>query len=211
MTDSIILHDYWRSSAAYRVRIALNLAGVSYQSSEVNLLDKSHKSPEYLDINPQGLVPALEIDGHILTQSLAIIGYLSETRGLTVLPDEPYARARVNAAAMALSIDLHPICNLRVIDYATGGDEPARCKWMQHFITPGLAAFEKLIDGFDGPYCCGDQPSLADICMMPQLYNADRWGATYSACAKIIQAQAACSKNPAFTAAHPDRRRQAPS
>lgn len=204
MTDSVILHDYWRSSAAYRVRIALNLAGISYQSAEVNLLDKSHKSREYLDINPQGLVPALEIDGHILTQSLAIIGYLSETRALTVLPDEPYARARVNAAAMALSIDLHPICNLRVVDYATGADEPARLKWMQHFITPGLAAFEKLIDGFDGPYCCGDQPSLADICMMPQLYNADRWDATYSACAKIKEAQAACKANPAFTAAHPD-------
>lgn len=204
MTDSVILHDYWRSTAAYRVRIALNLAGISYRSTEVNLLDGSHKSPEYLDINPQGLVPALEIDGHILTQSLAIIGYLSETRALTVLPDEPYARARVNAAAMALCIDLHPVCNLQVVDYATGADEPARTRWMQHFITPGLAAFEKLINGFDGPYCCGDQPSLADICLMPQLYNADRWGATYSACAKIIEAQAACKANPAFTAAHPD-------
>ncbi len=204
MTDSVILHGYWRSSAAYRVRIALNLARISYQSIEVNLLDEAHKSREYLALNPQGLVPALEIDGHVLTQSLAIIGYLSETRALTVLPDEPYARARVNAAAMALSIDLHPICNLRVVDYATGADEPARLKWMQHFITPGLAAFEKLIDGFDGPYCCGDQPSLADICMMPQLYNADRWGATYSACAKVMEAQAACQANPAFTAAHPD-------
>lgn len=204
MTDNVILHDYWRSTAAYRVRIALNLAGISYRSTEVNLLDGSHKSPEYLDINPQGLVPALEIDGHILTQSLAIIGYLSETRALKVLPDEPYARARVNAAAMALCIDLHPICNLQVVDYATGADEPARVKWMLHFITPGLAAFEKLIDGFDGPYCCGDQPSLADICLMPQLYNADRWGADYGACAKIMEAQAACKANPAFTAAHPD-------
>ncbi|NNJ73562.1 MAG: maleylacetoacetate isomerase [Anderseniella sp.] len=204
MTDSVILHDYWRSSAAYRVRIALNLAGISYRPTEVDLLDKSHKSSGYLALNPQGLVPALEIDGHILTQSLAIIGYLSETRALTVLPDEPYARARVNAAAMALSVDLHPVCNLQVVHYATGADEPARSKWMKHFITPGLAAFEKLIDGFDGPYCCGDQPSLADICMMPQLYNADRWGATYSACAKIMDAQAACQANPAFIAAHPD-------
>jgi len=204
MTDRVILHDYWRSSAAYRVRIALNLAGISYQSAKVDLLNKSHKSREYLALNPQGLVPALEIDGHILTQSLAIIGYISETRELTVLPDEPYARARVNAAAMALSVDLHPICNLQVVDYATGADESARLKWMQHFITPGLAAFEKLIDGFDGPYCCGDQPSLADICMMPQLYNADRWSADYGACAKIMEAQAACGANPAFTAAHPD-------
>jgi maleylacetoacetate isomerase len=204
MTDRVILHDYWRSSAAYRVRIALNLAGISYQSVEVNLLDDAHKSSEYLALNPQGLVPALEIDGHILTQSLAIIGYLSETQGLTVLPDEPYARAQVNAAAMALCIDIHPVCNLQVVDYATGADEPARMKWMQHFITPGLAAFEKLIDGFDGPYCCGDQPSLADICLMPQLYNADRWGASYGACPKIIEAQAACQAHPAFTSAHPD-------
>lgn len=204
MTDRVILHDYWRSTAAYRVRIALNLAGISYRSTEVNLLDGSHKTPEYLDINPQGLVPALEIDGHILTQSLAIIEYLSETQALTVVPDDPYARARVKAAAMALAIDLHPVCNLQVVDYATSADEPARRKWMQHFITPGLAAFEKLIGGFDGPYCCGDQPSLADICLMPQLYNADRWGATYSACAKIMKAQAACRAHPAFTAAHPD-------
>jgi len=204
MSTSVILHDYWRSSASYRVRIVLNLAAIDYETVVVNLLEKEHKSDAYLSRNPQGLVPTLEIDGLELTQSLAIVDYLNETRQLDLLPDNPKVKAAVQAAAMAIAVDIHPVCNLGVVGHATKGEEPARTDWMKHFITPGLAAFEMMISKFDGDFCCGDTVSLADICLMPQLYNADRWGADYSNCPNILSAKKACNELPAFWAAHPD-------
>jgi len=204
MSNSVILHDYWRSSASYRVRIALNLAGIDYETVVVNLLEKAHKSDAYLQKNPQGLVPTLEIDGLEMTQSLAILDYLNQTRDLRLLPDDPQEKAHVQAAAMAIAVDIHPVCNLGVIGYATKGEEPARSDWMKHFITPGLAAFEALIANYEGAFCCGDQVSLADICLMPQLYNADRWSADYSNCPTILKAKKSCEELPAFRAAHPD-------
>jgi len=203
MSNKIILHDYWRSSTSYRVRIVLNLAGIEYDSVVVDLLKKDHKSDAYLKQNPQGLVPTLEIDGLVLTQSLAIIEYLNDTRSLNLLPSDPKEKVAVQAAAMAIAVDIHPVCNLGVVGYATKGEEPGRTDWMQHFITPGLAAFEEMIRKFDGAFCCGDKVSFADICLMPQLYNADRWGADYSNCPNILKAKKSCEELPAFRAAYP--------
>lgn len=203
MTD-VVLYDYWRSSASYRVRIALNLAGLPYEAVSVDLVAGDHKTPEHLARNPQGLVPALWIDGVMLTQSVAILSYLDQTRNLGLLPADPLDRARVEAAAHAIAMDLHPVCNLSVMKHATGGQDPARTEWMQHFITPGLRAFETLLPDGDGPFCFGEAPGLADLCLMPQIYNADRWGAPYDDCPKVQRAKLACAAHPAFVAAHPD-------
>lgn len=204
--NETVLYDYPKSSASYRVRIALNLAGISYRKVNVNLLEKAQKSREHLARNPQGLVPVLEIDGHRFTQSLAIIEYLNTTRNLGLLPAGPAARAKVQALAFCIAVDLHPVCNSSVVAHATGGQDPARTDWMRHFITPGLAVFEVLLDGFSqGPFATGPGVSLADICLIPQLYNADRWGADYQDCPRITAVQAALSTHSAFVAAAPDR------
>ena len=198
----IRLYDYWRSSAAYRVRIALGLAGLDWEQIEVNLVDGAQTSPDHLARNPQGLVPVLEIDGQTLTQSLAILDYISETRGLSLLPDPPADRARVRAATHAIAMDIHPVCNLRVAKHAASQSDGGITmeSWMQTFIGPGLAAFDRLID--PGTYCFGDDITLADICLMPQLYNAHRWGAAIPR--RLTQIESRLSQNPAFAAAHPD-------
>ena len=170
-------HDYWRSSASYRVRIALALADIPWRSVAVDLVDGAHQRPEHRSRNSQGLVPVLDIDGQRFTQSLAIVEYLDTTRALGLLPAEPAARAHAQALAASLAVDVHPVCNLSVVRHATGGEEPARTKWMQHFITPGLTAFEALLARYEhNPYCTGDTLSIADLCLIPQLYNAERWG-----------------------------------
>ncbi|NND91884.1 MAG: maleylacetoacetate isomerase [Granulosicoccus sp.] len=203
--NTVRLYDYWRSSASYRVRIALNLAGIDWQSIPVNLVAGEHKQADHLARHPQGLVPVLDIDGHRFTQSLAIIDYLDSTRNLQLLPVEPVLRTQVQALAYSLAIDLHPVCNLSVVEYATNGEEPARTQWMRHFITPGLRTFESRLAEFEqSPFCTGDRPSLADLCLVPQLYNADRWGADYSQCRRIRCVAEACCDHPAFIAAHPD-------
>lgn len=199
------LWDYPKSSASYRLRIALNLANEPYDIQTVNLLAKEHKAPEHLARNPQGLVPVLDIDGHRLTQSLAILDYLDRTRGLKLLPDDSVARAKVQALAYVIAVDLHPVCNLSVMIHATGGQEPARTQWMHHFIRPGLEAFEALLSGFDqAPFTTGDTPGLGDVCLIPQLYNANRWGVDYADMPRIRAIEAACANHPAFMAAHPD-------
>ena len=203
--NETVLFDYWRSSASYRVRIALNLAGIEYRAVSIDLTAGAQRAAEHRSRNPQGLVPVLDIDGQRLTQSLAIVEYLDETRGLELLPDEPSGRARVRALAQSLAIDVHPICNLSVAAHASGGEEPARTAWMRHFITPGLRAFEALLGGFEQrPFCTGERPSLADLCLVPQLYNADRWGVDRAGCERIAGVAAACATHPAFAAAHPD-------
>ena len=207
MTD-VVLFDYWRSSASYRLRIALNLAGVDYTSIPVDLVKGEQRSPEHLARNPQGFVPVLEIDGLRLTQSLAILDYLDQTRDLGLLPHDPAERARALALAHAIAVDIHPVCNLNVSRYATqisGGREDMPKAWMQNFIRPGLQAFETLLAGFEqAPYCTGDTPGLADICLMPQIYNARRWEADISDMPRLQAVEAACAQHPAFAAAHPD-------
>ncbi len=205
MSD-VVLWDYPKSSASYRLRIALNLAGIEYRIENIDLLGKDHLGTDHLARNPQGFVPVLDIDGHRLTQSLAILEYLDATRALGLLPVDPAQRARQTALAHAIAVDLHPVCNLSVVGFATKGEEPARTDWMRHFIAPRMAAFETLLEGFEqNPFCCGSTPGLADIVLMPQIYNAKRWGADYSGCPRIKSVEAACEAHPAFIVAHPDR------
>lgn len=203
------LYDYWRSSASYRVRIALNLAGIDYKAVVVDLTSAAHKTAEHLDRNPQGLVPALEIDGLMLTQSLAIIEYVMETRGVSLLPDDAGSRARVRALAHCIAMDIHPVCNLSVVAHVmelSGGGDAERIAWMRRFISQGLKAFEQLLDHpATGTFCHGDTPGLADVCLIPQIYNAERWGADISGLKRIQAIRAACDRLPAFAAAHPDK------
>lgn len=210
-----VLYDYWRSSASYRVRIGLNLAGIAYRAVPVDLTKGEHKSPAHLARNPQGLVPVLDIDGLRLTQSLAILDYLESTRGLTLLPRDAGARARVLALAHAIAIDIHPVCNLSVARHASelaGGRGDMPGDWMRRFIRPGLQAFEQMLGGFaQAPFCAGERPGLADICLIPQIYNARRWGAEIDDLPRICAVEAACKDRPEFAKAHPDAVNPAPT
>ncbi|WP_118138017.1 maleylacetoacetate isomerase [Oceanicella sp. SM1341] len=201
-----VLYDYWRSSAAYRVRIALNLAGIAYESVPVNLLTGAHRTSEHLARNPQGLVPALEIDGQTFTQSLAIIEYLDETRGAGFLPQEPAARARARATAYAIAMEIHPVCNLRVsrlVAERSGGAMSVQ-DWMEAFLPAGLADVERLIAG-EGQFCHGDHLSIADICLVPQVFNARRYGIDLSAMPRICAVMERLEALEPVAAAHPDR------
>ena len=209
-----VLYDYWRSSASYRVRIALNSLGISYRTVPVDLLEKAHKSAAHLARNPQGLVPALEIDGRMMSQSLAIIEYLAETRGNPgILPDDAAGRQRVRALSHAIAMDIHPICNPGVVSHVmalTGGGDAVRSAWMKRFIGDGLAAVEVLLSAPDtGRFCHGDVPGMADFCLVPQVYNAGRWDVDITACPTVRRITEACASLPAFQAAHPDRGREA--
>ncbi len=209
MTDTV-LFDYWRSSASYRVRIALNMLGLHHSCVPVDLLSGEHKQPDHLTRNPQGLVPALSIDGHMLTQSLAIIEYLSETRpDATLLPADPLGRHRVRALSYAIAMDIHPVCNLGVVFHVmqqASDPDAARSTWMRKFIGEGLAAFERLLDHpATGGFCHGEKPSMADICLVPQIYNARRWNVDLTACARTAAIADRCGLIPVFAAAHPDR------
>jgi maleylacetoacetate isomerase len=203
-----VLHDYWRSSASYRVRIALNLKGVGYRAAPVNLLKGEHRSPGHLARNPQGAVPVLDIDGRRLTQSLAIIEYLDETRPEPpLLPADPAGRARVRALAQVIAMEIHPLCNLSVASRIAdlGGDE-ARLAWMREHISRGLAAVEALLARpGTGRFCHGDAPGLADCCLVPQLYNARRWQLDPATWPTVARIETACAAHRAFAAAHPDR------
>ncbi|MGC1505389.1 MAG: maleylacetoacetate isomerase [Sulfitobacter sp.] len=204
----IKLYDYWRSSASYRVRITLGLAGEQWDSEVVNLLDGTHRSEAHLSRNPQGLVPVLEVDGHSLTQSLAQIEYLDETRNLGLLPETPLGRAEVRALSYAIAMEIHPVCNLSVAKWAVEQSNQAITMqdWMFHFITRGLSAYEQMVA--DGDYSYGDGVTLADVCLMPQLYNAERWGVAMEAFPKIRRIKARLETLPAFQQAHPDATRQ---
>jgi maleylacetoacetate isomerase len=203
-----VLWDYWRSSAAYRVRIGLNLLGIAYEGVPVDLLKKEQAAPEHLARNPQGLVPVLDIDGLRLTQSLAILEYLEETRSAGWLPADPPGRARVRALACAVAMDIHPVCNLRVVRYAIKASKGAieREAWMRAFISDGLAALERMLDDpATGRFAHGDGVSLADICLVPQVFNARRWGVDLEPLPRIRAIDAACLALPAFAAASPER------
>ena len=202
---AVTLYDYPKSSASYRVRIALQLAGIDFETVNINLLDGDQKSDAHLERNPQGLVPVLDIDGIRLTQSLAILEYLNDTRGLGLLPLDPKEKAFGRALAYSIAVDVHPICNLSVMRHATGGQDPARTDWMHHFIRPGLVAFEKLLESSNNKtFCSGDAPGLADICLIPQLYNARRWKVDYSDLKRICTVERLCEELPAFQNAKPE-------
>ena len=209
MSDTV-LFDYWRSSASYRVRIALNMLAIPYRSVAIDLLAGEHRQAEHLARNPQGLVPALEIDGQMLTQSLAIIEYLSETRpGSGLLPSDPVARQRVRALSYAIAMDIHPICNLGVVFHVmqqSQDPDAARSAWMRKFIGDGLGAFERMLDTREtGEFCHGDQPTMADLCLVPQIYNARRWNVDLSTCPRAAAIAGKCDQLPAFARAHPDQ------
>lgn len=200
----VTLHDYWRSSASYRLRIAMGLAGMEWDAVTVDLTTGAQTSPEHMGRNPQGLVPVLEIDGHSFTQSLAILEYLDETRDLGFLPNDPVGKQAVRALSYAIAMEIHPVCNLRVAKHAVAASGGAITMqgWMQAFITPGLTAFEAMLDG--GDYCYGDSVTMADICLVPQLYNARRWEVDLTPMPKIRRISDKLDEIPAVAAAHPD-------
>lgn len=204
---ALLLHDYWRSSASYRVRIALALKGVAYERLAVNLLTGEHCAPGNLDVNPQGRVPTLEVDGVPITQSLAIIDWIDRTYpDPPLLPADPIARARTLAKALLIVADIHPIDNMRVLKRLTdqfGADQAARDAWYVHWIADGFGALEKLAG--PGPFLGGAAPDLADVCLVPQMYNARRFNVPLDACPRLVAADAAARALPAFAAAHPDR------
>jgi maleylacetoacetate isomerase len=204
-----ILYDYYRSSAAYRVRIALNLKGVDYERRPVNLLDNAQRSDDYRAVNPQGLVPTLEIDGHRLTQSLAIMVYLDQTIPDPVLmPRDPFDGAHVRAMAMAVACDIHPLNNLRVLKYLKNEldvSQEQRDAWYGHWITEGLSALETVAAPRAGQYLFGDAPTIADVCLVPQLYNARRNNVPLDDYPTLLRADEHATRLDAFAAAHPDR------
>lgn len=202
------LHGYYRSSAAFRVRIALNLKGLDYEQAFHHLRRSEQRAPAYLALNPQGLVPALEDDGRLLTQSLAIIEYLDETRPEpALLPADPAGRARVRALAQLIACDIHPIDNLRVLRYLRqelGQPEDKVQAWYNHWIAQGFEAFEALLArGPAGPFCHGDTPGLADICLVPQVFNSKTFDLDLSPYPRLRRVADACQALPEFERAFP--------
>jgi maleylpyruvate isomerase len=203
------LHGYFRSSASYRVRIALNLKGLSTEHLPHHLRKGEQCAPAYLAINPQGLVPTLEDDaGTVLTQSLAIIEWLDEAYPAPpLLPKDPLCRAKVRAFAMALACDVHPVQNLKVLARLRqlGVPEEKVTEWAAWANREGLAACETLIAGESGPFCFGAAPTIADLCLVPQLANARRFGVDVSAYPRLLKAEAAAKQTKAFADAAPDK------
>jgi maleylpyruvate isomerase len=202
------LHGYFRSSASYRVRIALNLKGVSAEHLPHHLRKGEQCAPAYLAINPQGLVPALEDANAILTQSLAIIEWLDEIHPAPpLLPENPLRRAKVRAFAMALACDTHPVQNLKVLARLRqlGLPEAEVTEWAAWANREGLSACETLIAAEAGPFCFGTAPTIADLCLVPQLANARRFGVDLTAYPRLLKAEAAAKNLKAFTDAAPDR------
>jgi maleylacetoacetate isomerase len=207
----MILHGYFRSSAAYRCRIAFNLKGLSPQTAYVHLRKGEQRAPEFLALNPQGLVPALEVDGRLLTQSLAIVEWLEETHpSPPLLPSGTFDRAFVRSLALSIACDIHPLQNLRVLAQlrtTCALDQAGLDAWCRRWIEDGLAAFETQLEasGKAGRFCFGDEPTLADICLIPQVFSAARFGADIAGLATIGRIAANAATHPAFHAAHPSR------
>ena len=206
------LYGYSRSSAAFRVRIALHLKGLAYDQVSIHLRRNEQSAPAYLARNPQGLVPLLDLDGDLLSQSLAIVEYLEETHPAPpLLPPGALARARVRSLALAIACDIHPIDNLRVLRYLAkplGHDDKTVEQWFNHWIKTGFDGIERILaeDGEAGDFCHGDMPGLADICLVPQVFNAKRYPsfdlAPYPAIRRIFEA---CMKLDAFDRARPEK------
>lgn len=203
------LHTYFRSSAAYRVRIALALKGIAWDPAYVHLLKDGgqQKAPAYRTVNPQGLVPTLVDGDAVIPQSLAILEYLEETHPTpALLPADPAGRARARSMALAVVADIHPLNNLRVLSYLRGplgqGEEAVKA-WIAHWIADGFAALEQMVEGSD--FCIGGAPSFADLCLIPQMFNARRFGVDLAAYPKLVAIDAHCQTLDAFQTAAPGR------
>lgn len=205
----MILHGYWRSGASYRVRIALNLKGLSYDLAAHDLRQGAQKAADYVALNPQGMVPALQIDDQVLIQSPAILEWLDEAYPQPpLLPDDALDRAHVRAMAAVIGCDIHPLNNLRVLGALRkdfGADQATVDAWAARWITPGFDALEALVARDSGAFCFGDTPTLADCYLIPQLYSARRFNIDTAAWAGLTAIETCALAHPAFAAAHPDR------
>jgi maleylacetoacetate isomerase len=205
------LYSYFRSSAAFRVRIALNLKKLDYENAAIHLRRNDQTKPDYRAVNPQGLVPTLDDGGRTLIQSLAIIEYLDEVYpDPPLLPSHPAERARVRALAEIVACDIHPINNLRVLRYLTHSldhDETAIATWYNHWIDAGFQALERLLvgDPRTGTFCHGEAPGIADIALVPQVVNAERYRLALAPYPTIARIHQSCMALEAFATAHPDR------
>lgn len=207
------LYDYFRSSAAYRVRIALRLKGLDYESVPVHLLRDGGEQLQagYRAVNPQGLVPSLQDDGATITQSLAIIEYLDEMHPLApLMPRDALGRARVRSLALAIACDIHPVNNLRILRYLVkeaGLSEEAKNAWYVHWVQEGFCALEAQLAGSPdtGRFCHGDTPTMADCLLVPQVFNAVRFNIDLAPYPTIARIDATCRELPAFVAAHPSQ------
>lgn len=203
------LYTYFRSSAAFRVRIALNLKGLAYSAHTIHLRKGEQRAPGYLAVNPQGLLPTLVADGQRLTQSLAILEYLEERHPApALLPADSIGRARVRALADLVACEIHPLNNLRTLEYLRahlGLDEAAIATWYRHWIADGLEKLEATLmcDGKAGTYCHGEQPSIADCCLVPQIFNARRFDSDLSPYPVTMRVFDACMRLDAFQRAQP--------
>lgn len=220
MTDELRLYGYWRSSAAYRVRIGLNLKGLGYESVPVHLIRDGGEQhhPEFAQTNPQKLIPVLQHGERLVRQSLAILEYIDEvwSDAPLLLPATARGRARVRALSMMVACDIHPLNNLRVLQYLERewhAPQPERDEWVRHWIREGFDAFEALLadDPATGMFCEGDQPTIADCCLVPQVYNARRFGVDLTPYPTIRRIEEACLALPAFDAARPERQADAPA
>ena len=206
------LYNYFRSSASYRVRIALNLKGVSYEYTPIHLRrgGGEHLTPAYKAIHPQALIPALEDEGRVLTQSLAILEYLEERYpNPPLLPRDPADRALVRGMALAVACEMHPLQNLRVLGYLQNTlhhSEAEAQTWGRHWITEGLIALEQMVKtvATRDNFCLGDSPTIADLCLIPQMVNARRFACDLSVCPTLVQIDAYCRTLPAFAKAAPE-------
>ena len=215
--DGVKLYSYWRSSAAYRVRIALNLKGIDYEIVPVHLPGDEQHSDEFHAVNPQELVPVLVDRSRVIRQSMAIIEYLEEAYegARKLLPATARERARVRGLAHIIAADIHPLNNLRVMQYLErefNTPQVERERWTQHWIREGFTAFENLLadNPSTGEYCEGDEPTMADICLVPQVYNARRWSVDMTPFPLIQRISEACMKLDEFERARPENQPDAP-
>ncbi|OOE65824.1 maleylacetoacetate isomerase [Salinivibrio kushneri] len=205
----MLLYDYSKSTAAYRVRIALGLKGLSYQRETVSLLDKHQQSDAYRSLNPAGLVPTLVGGDVTLSQSLAIIEYLDERYPqVKLLPSDPVQRAQCRSLALDIACDVHPLNNLRVLQYLTGPfghSDDDKITWYHHWLKQGFDGLEAKLQGLDSPFIGGEAPNLADICLVPQLFNARRFAFDLTGYPTLTRIESQCQTLDAFIQAHPDK------
>ena len=219
MLAAMKLYNYFRSSASFRVRIALALKGLDYDYLAVHLARGDHKLPDYAAVSADRLVPLLEVQGERLSQSLAIIEYLDETHPTPpLLPADPLGRARVRALAQSIACEIHPLNNLRVLKYLVrelNVTEDAKNTWYRHWVREGLESFERQLEQLAGLraqaglspslYCWGDTPTLADCCLVPQIFNGQRFGVNFEGLSRTMAAFEACMRHPAFQQAQPSQ------